>query len=218
MDNNKQISNPYRKIGVLHNEGVSFVIKTLTPKEVTIEKIIDSTGQYIEKINKTTKPSDLALYCESIGLTINKLNQVPFEEVVRELKISKEGICFMKSIYDVSEDFDYPTALKIVENIEHNILNSEMTQEERLYPLLMVAVSKSSINYWIEQISDKKSPWIPFLGEDLARIKWPWKEDGFGAVGGAATGAIGGGLIGGIIGAVGGAIGWSVAHALFPED
>lgn len=215
---NKQITNPYQKIGVLHNEGVDYVINNLKPKEVTIEKIIDTTGQYLGKVNNTEKPSALALYCESITLTINRLNQVPFKVIVKEEKISKEAVCFMKSILDVSEDFDYPTTLKIVENIESNILMSDMTQEERSYPLLMVAVSKSSINYWIEQINDKKSPWIPFVGDDLARLKWPWKQDGLGAAGGAITGGVSGGLIGGVIGAIGGAVGYSVANFLFPKE
>lgn len=45
MKNPKQISNPYREVGILHNEGLDYVIKNLNPKEpVAIERIIELTG------------------------------------------------------------------------------------------------------------------------------------------------------------------------------
>lgn len=222
MKNPKQISNPYRKVGVLHNEGLDYVIKNLNPNEPsTIERIIELTGQYLLIIENSSSKSDLAVYYEFVATIINELNQIPFQEFLREAKISKEGICFINEIQNISPDFDYPTTLKVLTNIESNILASEMTEQEKQFPLICVAVAISSVEYWIKQISDLKSLWIPFVGDPIA-FKWPWKSDANGAVAGAIGGAIGGVvgglggvLIGGLLGAIGGAIGVSVADALF---
>lgn len=216
MENTKQISNPFREIGVLHNEGLDFVIKGLKPREVTIEKILKLTGEYLLKIEDSSKKSDLAANCQAVASTINQINQVSFEEILRETKVTREALCFINEIDNISGDFDFPTTLKIIENIEVNILLSEMTEKEKQIPLLFSAVAKSSVQYWIEQINDKKSAWIPFLGDDLERVRWPWKKDGLGALAGGAAGAITGGVTGGLLGALGGALGASIAEVLFP--
>ena len=65
----------------------------------------------------------------------------------------------------------------------------------------------------MEQMSSDNSQWRNFIGDDLARFKWPWKADGKGAIGGA-LGGIGGGPGGVVLGAIGGALGGSIAAAL----
>lgn len=223
MKNVKQISNPYREVGILHNDGLEYVIKNLNPKEtVTIDRIVELTAQYLQTVKNSSNKSDLALYYEFVATTINGLNQIPFQEFLREAKISKEGICFINDIQNISPDFDFPTTLKVLTNIESNILTSEMTEQEKQFPLICVAVAKSSVEYWIKQINDPKSAWIPFVGDPKA-FRWPWRSDANGAVAGGIGGAIGGAvgglggvLIGGLLGAIGGAIGASVADALFP--
>lgn len=223
MKNVKQISNPYREVGILHNEGLDYVIKNLNPKEpVTIDKIVELTAQYLQTVKNSSNKSDLALYYEFVATTINGLNQIPFQEFLREAKITKEGICFINDIQNISPDFDFPTTLKVLTNIEANILTSEMTEQDKQFPLICVAVAKSSVEYWIKQINDPKSAWIPFVGDPKA-FRWPWRSDANGAVAGGIGGAIGGAvgglggvLIGGLLGAIGGAIGASVADALFP--
>lgn len=222
MKNTRQISNPYREVGILHNEGLDYVIKNLNPKEpVTIEKVIELVSQYLLTVKNTTAKSELALYYEFIATTINGLNQIPFQEFLREGKVSKEGVCFINDIQNISPDFDYQTTLKVLNNIETNILSSDMSEQEKQFPLLSVAVAKSSVEYWIKQINNPKSAWTPFVGDPKA-FKWPWKSDANGAVAGAIGGAIGGALggiggvlVGGLLGAIGGAIGASVADALF---
>lgn len=161
-------------------------------------------------VKNTIAKSDLAFYYEFIATTINGLNQIPFQEFLREAKVSKEGVCFINDIQNISPDFDYPTTLKVLNNIETNILSSDMTEQEKQFPLLSVAVAKSSVEYWIKQINDPKSAWIPFVGDPKA-FRWPLRSDANGAVSGGI-----GGAIGGLLGAIGGAIGASVADALFP--
>lgn len=54
MMNTKQISNPNREIGILHNEGLDFIINNLDPDEpVDIERINELTSQFMQ--NTTEK-------------------------------------------------------------------------------------------------------------------------------------------------------------------
>lgn len=123
-------------MGILHNEGLDYVIKNLNPKEpVTIDKIVELTAQYLQIVKNSSNKSDLTLYYEFIATTINGLNQVPFQEFLREAKISKEGVCFINDIQNISPDFDLPTTLKVLTNIESNILTSEMTEQEKQFLL-----------------------------------------------------------------------------------
>jgi hypothetical protein len=222
--NKNQISNPYDSLALLHNNGLDSVIKGLSPKEVTIQKIIDLSSQYLSQVNNNQSRVENANYYALIARVINSLNQVPFSEIVGELKLSKRARCFIEDINNVSDEFDFETALKVVKNIEENILFSEIPQDEKQYPLLSASVAKLSIEYWIKQIEEPKSAWTPFVGDPKA-FAWPWKSDANGAVAGAIGGAIAGSpalggpgiLVGGLVGAVGGAIGASVADALFPS-
>ncbi|MFN3755572.1 MAG: hypothetical protein ACK4RM_01325 [Flavobacterium sp.] len=156
-----------------------------------------------------------------MATNINNLNQTPFSETLKQANITKEAVCFINDVRNVSDEFDLPTTLRVLLNIQDNILNSDMSEIEKQYPLLSVSVAINSVEYWLKQMNDPRSPWTPFVGDPKA-FKWPWKSDANGAVAGGIGGAIGGAtaglggvLIGGLLGAIGGAIGQSVADALF---
>lgn len=215
------MSNPYQEVGELHNAGLDYVINNLEKDQpVTIHRIIELVSKYLQSVKDDDSDYSKAVYYKLVSNTVNRLNIVPMEELFRETRNCRESICYLNEIQKISEDFDYPTTLKILKNIEMNILSSDMTEEERQYPLLNVGVAIASVKYWIAQIADAKSPWIPFTGPPAA-FKWPWRSDANGAIAGGIGGAVGGSLggpggilVGGILGAIGGAIGASVADAL----
>jgi hypothetical protein len=161
--------------------------------------------------DKITK-LDFAFYYNLIATNINRLNQIPFDEILKESKISNEALCYIKEILNISNDFDYITTLKVLLNIEANILNSELTEQERELPLVSVAVAKSSVEYWIIQINETESLWTPFVG-DPVEFAWPWKSDAKGAISGAIGGVLEG-PTGILIGSLLGAIAASVADAI----
>lgn len=214
---NKQISNPYYKVGILHNEGLDYVVKNLKPRKATIEAVLGLVSEYGQQVTEARTQIDMANYYEFAATSLNGLNQIPFAEFLREGKVTREGVCFINDILNVSPDFDYPTQLEILKNINSNILYSDMTEKEKQYPLLMAGIAMASVEYWIEQINAPKTPWTPFLGgESPARFSWPWKKDGEGAVIGAiggVTGGIGGVLVGGLLGGIGA----SVAAVIFRD-
>ena len=213
MNNTKQISNAYREIGVLHNDGLDFIINNLDPTDpVVIEKIIGLTSQYMQNTTDKITKLDFAFYYNLIATNINRLNQIPFDEILKESKISNEALCYIKEILNISNDFDYITTLKVLLNIEANILNSELTEQERELPLVSVAVAKSSVEYWIIQINETESLWTPFVG-DPVEFAWPWKSDAKGAISGAIGGVLEG-PAGILIGSLLGAIAASVADAI----
>ena len=213
MNNTKQISNAYREIGVLHNDGLDFIINNLDPTDpFVIEKIIELTSQYMQNTTDKITKLDFAFYYNLIATNINRLNQIPFDEILKESKISNEALCYIKEILNISNDFDYITTLKVLLNIEANILNSELTEQERELPLVSVAVAKSSVEYWIIQINETESLWTPFVG-DPVEFAWPWKSDAKGAISGAIGGVLEG-PAGILIGSLLGAIAASVADAI----
>jgi hypothetical protein len=80
MNNTKQISNAYREIGVLHNDGLDFIINNLDPTDpVVIEKIIELTSQYMQNTTDKITKLDFAFYYNLIATNINRLNQIPFD-------------------------------------------------------------------------------------------------------------------------------------------
>jgi len=200
-------------IGILHNDGLDFIINNLDPTDpVVIEKIIELTSQYMQNTTDKITKLDFAFYYNLIATNINRLNQIPFDEILKESKISNEALCYIKEILNISNDFDYITTLKVLLNIEANILNSELTEQERELPLVSVAVAKSSVEYWIIQINETESLWTPFVG-DPVEFAWPWKSDAKGAISGAIGGVLEG-PAGILIGSLLGAIAASVADAI----
>jgi len=77
------------------------------------------------------------------------------------------------------------------------------------------------LEYWVAELSNPASPWIPFGGGQTAR--WPWREDGKGAVEGAVAGATVAALDGGnvlhgaLVGAVAGGVAASVTAFFFRD-
>lgn len=214
MENQRALTNPFRKVGLLHNEGLDSVINNLSPDNVDVEKVLAQTSKYLLEIDESSKKLDFALHYAATGTAVNGVEQIPFAEMMKTAEMSEKAICFMQAMDNISEDTGYEATLKIIENTEANILASDLSEEERKFTLMYAAVAKASVEYWIVQLADKKSAWAPFIeGGDIAARQWPWKKDARGAV----TGAIGGLITGGgvILGAIGGAIGASVAGWLF---
>lgn len=221
--NEKKVAvlNPYDVSGKAHNKGLDFVIERLNAQDVMkAERGVDLISQFLESLkdehshqrhdecnsNHSSNEAMINHYI-AVGNAVNMLALHPVNELVERSKLSEKQNCFVQAILNVSEerDLDYEGSLKILLNIEEQILASDLSAEELQLPLIMVSIAKYSVKYWMEQINCEDSKWKKFVGGDLAAFKFPWKADAIGAMTG-----IGGGLIG----SLGGAIGGSLAAAL----
>jgi len=210
------VMNPYDAIGKVHNKGLDFVIEKLNPQEeIKYERIVELVSQYIVSL-KTNEPhkedctdmkEDFIFGYVGIGKSLNLIATKSISEIMLEHKFNEKQKCFMDAILNVSEDrdLDREGTLKILLNIEEQMFNADLTPQELEIPFMCSSIAKYSVKYFMEQISNDNSEWKNFISGDLAKFKWPWKEDALGALGG---------LSGGLLGAIGGAIAGSLGAAL----
>lgn len=188
METIKLIGNPYKRVAELYNLGVNYVITNLTVDEVSTDSIIKETCNYLQQISDVNMEINSAVNYAFISSTINKLEQESLSEVLKHVKLTEKSVCLINSMLHISDDTDYPTTLKFVENIEQNILFAEISESEKQLPLLFAAVAKSSLEYWIAQVEKGvMSPWSAFVttaGTTMQEAKWAWKEGGQGALAG----------------------------------
>lgn len=203
MANTKILSNPYANIGRLHNSGLEFVLGSLSGNP-TIGEIIDLSSRYLQTLSCENSKIKQEEYCAFIAETLNKLEIVPFDDILASLLemklITSDGIAFIKEIDSIDEDSEDIQGQ--IDAIEKKIYISGMSIEEQRYPLIFAAVAKSSSQY------------IPPTGH-TSKFHWPWKSDAKGAISGAIGGATAGTFLGGLLGFIAGGIGASVADAIF---
>jgi len=218
------VMNPYDAIGKAHNKGLDFIVEKLNPQEdIKQERIVELVSQFLVSLRTnedakddcSSKKFDFILGYVGVGKVMNMLTQKSNAELIESGAFSAKQKCYLEAILEVSKerDLDRDGTLKILMNIEEQILLSDLTPQELEVPLIAVSVAKYSVKYFMEQIKNDKSEWKNFIDGDLAKFRWPWKADGKGAIGGA-LGGVAGGVGGVILGAIGGALGGSIAAAL----
>ena len=226
MDKNEKkvaVLNPYDVLGKAHNRGLDYVIERLSSDgEIKPERVVELASQYVESIDnqccerehshhdrcgKEDMKIGFVNHYVAIGNNLNLLVLNSVDELVKRQAFNEEQQCFINQIVNVSDerDLDLEGTLKILMNIEEQILASDLTPEELQVPLIMVSVAKYSVKYWMEQMKDDNSRWGDFVEGGLDKFKFPWKADALGAMTGIG---------GGFVGAIGGAIGGSVISAL----
>jgi len=203
----KQTSNPYREIGLLHNEGLDFVVKKLNSQtDSSQEDIFKATGEFLQTVFDSKSKIEFARNCSIIAKTQNLLELTSFDEVLKNAGVTEKGACFINNMLSLSDALEAQIILEMIKNIESTILDSDISQEKKELPLMAVAVGRASVEYWIDQIESRTTPWKPFIDdEDIRLFKWPWRKDAEGAVGGAISGAISG--LGNPLSILGGAVG-----------
>lgn len=225
MINNKQLSNPFLKVGVLHNSGLEYFITNFSSSgTVVIEDIIDLISQYLKSIYGSTVDINDAYYYEITSASVNLKNSKPFVEILKDNNIPDHSICYINTILSISNDLAYSEALQIVKGIQYSILVSSLSEVDKKYPLLTASIAKASLEYWISVSGGSTNPWTPYI-PDPTSFRWPWKEDAKGAVSGAIAGAVAGSpvlggpgvVVGAVGGAIGGAIGSSVVAFFWPD-
>lgn len=214
-------TNPYNVIGELHNAGLNSIVQNLS-NTPSIDEVVDLTSRFVADatINAATQ-----LQIAQIKIFVSQvLNNQQFQQdnYLEETKISSEQVRILNEIINIPPSISNSDIKIYLEDIEFRILTSNITREEKSYPLLVTAVSKYSNLYWNEQVNNPESPWQPFFPSNPSVHLKQWlKADAQGAFeGGLAAGLYtwwtgGGILVAAGAGALAGGIASSLGSVIF---
>lgn len=224
---NSFVINPFERIGMLHNEGLDYVIKNLSsePDINEVIRIVSEYGCSLLRPDRTFSESEVLVVSSIVGYSIVHLNDI--QSVYKNSNLKEIQIVFLEKLLCINPYVKLENQYEEYRKIEYEIFAYPMPYKDKELLLIASAVGKHSAQYWTSIMNNPKSRWHKFLtspnhpGYPLAKKTWT-KEDAKGAVSGAINGGaagigggIGGVLAGAAIGAVTGAVGSSVASALF---
>lgn len=212
-------NNPHNLYGVMHNEGMDYVIAQSgapTIEDITYNDILDYTSEFFvnnaELMDATDIPATAA-FLDDI------LQNWTLEQAYNAAPFSAEQVLFCEQIRAVAVGDDYfnvEDMLAALTQLEDDILSSSMPASEKDLPLAIAALAKHSAYYhsqWlhIPQMTAKRgSDAIADIDPEARRRRWHdlVEADLVGAIVGASAGFFGGfvtGLVGGLF--IGGPIG-----------
>uniref|UniRef100_UPI004049D18C hypothetical protein n=1 Tax=Flavobacterium sp. TaxID=239 RepID=UPI004049D18C len=212
------LKNPYASMGDLHNQGLDFISQNLLSLPMISFKndiYLNLSASFIKNSNQFPK---LELK-EIDALASYALNYIELDVYPKEF--SQKQIVLSDNIISIFDEFSSPFQHIRELNIEINnqvrsVIESELTEDEQVPLLVGLAVAKSSLYYWNQQITDLNSYWsqvndLQLLQSQSTNTGWPpidWKKvlkadvkgavkgfikslaSGGGALAGAGAGAI----------------------------
>ena len=208
--------NPYEQIGTVHNDAITYFAKN-APADYTMNDVLRlSCTSVLDSLKGKDEYDDLDLLnLEGVaGCAFNTMflpdnasdsNFIPInvEAIIKANHFNELQAMFTRVLLSPSTSLELADYKSVVINIEGHVLKSELSCSEQFPLLAATAVGKATVDYWVKELKDPKSPWT----QPVALKKW-WKyvlADAAGALAGAA---------GGPLGAAGGAAGATILYAL----
>src|SRR5690554_4555601 len=216
-----QVLNPYAFVGDLHNQGADFIAQNLLSFDSLpsgVQMLINLSATFVHSTGEFPglTYNDLV---EAITLAHNNIvsDQFPSDYTPEQIAFAHQ----VEAVFDSYED-PFQHIAEINENIDNlvgTVLSSQISEQEQNPLLAGLAVGKSSLYYWNQQMADGNSYWSQVIDkhaettEKAPTIDWRkvGKADIKGAVRGFFTGLFSGNALGG---AAGGAIGSSVVELI----
>ena len=203
-----KLLNPYYYLAEYHNNGLDFVGNNLTPKDISLETIINEVSKYLLTLESDIDGfSVMSEYKKIASVTWNTIENkgtriIPDTASYLEKK-------FYNEFYDLINGQQSDLLINNLTDFEQRVLYSELTIEEQKYLLISINIAIGSYQYWLKQVNEyDKSPWKKFLTKESLEIKRGSLQDK------DLVGAAIGGLIGGIFGAIVGGLSASIAAAV----
>ncbi len=204
------VLNPYAYIGDLHNNGLDFVAQNLlsfTSLPEGAEVIINLTATFVN--NSGAFPETTYQDLVTAGTIANNnvdLDLYPSDFTEQQIQYARQ----VEAVFDGYEDpFKHIAEINNKINAEvKKVFTSRLSEEEQAPLLIGLAVGKSSLYYWNQQVIDSNSYWNQ-VNNNQPKSKTmsdvDWNKVGNSDLKGAVRGFFRG-LAGGIKGAVGGAL------------
>src|SRR5690606_15988568 len=165
------VLNPYAYIGDLHNNGLDFVAQNLLsfdrlPQGINV--IVNLTATFANNSNffPETTYNDFV----TAGVTANNnvdLDIYPSHFTERQIIYARQA----ETVFDGYED-PFKHIREINEKINkevQKVVTSELSEEEQAPILIGLAVGKSSLYYWNQQVVDSNSYWTELNNRQESR-------------------------------------------------
>lgn len=204
----------------MHNNGLDFVAQNLlsfdrVPSEP--EVIINLSATFVNNSSSFPRATfDNLVTAGTLAYNNVLSDSYPSDFTERQIAYAKQ----VEAVFDGYENpFNHIDEINTKINSEvQKVINSDLTEEEQMPLLAGLAVGKSSLHYWNQQVVDSNSYWSQVNYQQASKIDWPdinWRKVGRadvkGAVGGFFKGLFGGGGTA-LGGAATGALGSSAAE------
>lgn len=213
--NNPLLVNPYESVGILHNEGLDYVLKN-TPDlrslddeadtDLLLAVLEESAEQYLDSIS-----GDLSLlsHGSTVGKSYSFVRNVNSSVQEDSLALSVGAQRMLDKILDVSMSDDFVFVSTSLQSLEQKIMKNEdeYTDYECFVLLSATAIGRYSSDYWgaVQEgsTSDLRAvAWKAIIGADVAGGVWGAVKHGPEI------------LIGGMLGGAAGAISCGARHVL----
>lgn len=207
------VLNPYAYIGNLHNNGLDFIAQNLLSFDSLpdgVEVIINLTATFVN--NSGTFPETTYHDLITAGTIANNnvdLDLYPSDFTERQIEYAKQ----VEAVFDgYEEPFQHIDEInEKIDNEVQNVFTSELSEDEQEPLLIGLAVGKSSLYYWNQQVADSNSYWNQVNNnqpESKPMSDVDWNKVGnsdlkgavrgfFRGLGGGPKGAVAGALVGG---------------------
>ena len=158
-------TNPFDFVGEMHNEGLDYVLGSLSLTKTEsdiIEDIESLTNAFCEKVFA----EDDRFYLDPTTKSSTKATSEDSEDIT----LSKEAIQYYNRIISITETSDHDYIKRQFEIIEKEILcnnQKKLTEYDEVFLLCSIAVGKYSNDYWQEKIATTKGLGATILLGDL---------------------------------------------------
>ncbi|OFX28193.1 MAG: hypothetical protein A2X08_10445 [Bacteroidetes bacterium GWA2_32_17] len=184
--------NPYREAGSVHDTGLADMIANIdtTP---TVEEIVDDVKEYFYDHYFTSRSTE-SIPRESIGTIVARAVNLTtdFETYISSLEISDEAKKWLIKVANFMDQFQkyayisdkniFNFSLEFngsVEELEDEILNSGLSEDRQILPLIGLAVLKSSYVYWkaVYENTGGSNAWFTWItatigGIEVSEMDW----------------------------------------------
>jgi hypothetical protein len=163
---NEILTNPFNQVGVLHNQGLDYLIDNLSNQPST-DELANLAAKFI-CINGLNIPSptgfDTGQYYAAASYS---MNSYLCNDIARKPEsFTNIQLNYYNKISKTILDSDRYSIRTNLEAIEFDILSSEISWKEQMPMLISIAIGKYSADYWNYQLDNiGSSKWINYISQ-----------------------------------------------------
>ena len=140
-------TNPYTQIAALHNQGIDFVFRKLKDRQaysedISFENILEIVSEYLAKIQNKDSKVDRAGNYAILANFFNRDRDKIIDEMLVRQDVPSEVIAYLEIVRSIPSNTHPEEVLKILADVERDLLDSTYTNEQIKFVLLYIAIAK----------------------------------------------------------------------------